>query len=439
VFKKRAFLTVTLLSLVPFGAHANVHHGSAGARGQNYDASLAVAAAGAAAPKGSSSTGVALSRDPARGVPAMLVAPSAALPAAGSTPEEAARFHLMNTRDAYNVSRAALSSARLRFVHDLGRGGIIVSLRQMLSGIEVFHGDVKVLLDRNDHRLLGIAGSPHPAAVPGNRQRFVVGKTQAISAALADLYGASRASVRLVANGERRGGWEHFAAEGGALKFREPARVKPVYFPIGDALVAGWFTEVQVRRANGEVDAFQHVIAASDGRLLYRRDLTAYDMYKYRVWAEPGGDRRPLDGPMEDWTPHPTGNPDVGPTQFTVPTLIQIEGFNTNPDNLPDPWLAPGATETKGNNVDAYVDWNDPDGLQRASSGPTCRPTRRSTTSTTRVAEPLVNRSAVEGVDRAALLRRSTGCTTVVRRRLRRGRGQRPGRQPRPRRRRAAT
>ena len=148
VFKKRAFLTVTLLSLVPFGAHANVHHGSAGPRGQNYDASLAVAQARAATPAGSTSTGVALSRDPARGVPAMLVAPSAALPAAGSTPEEAARFHLMNTRDAYKVSRAALSSARLRFVHDLGRGGIIVSLRQMLSGIEVFHGDVKVLLDR---------------------------------------------------------------------------------------------------------------------------------------------------------------------------------------------------------------------------------------------------------------------------------------------------
>ncbi len=363
VVKKRAFLTVTLLSLVPFGAHANVHQAAQVARGQNFDASL-VAPARVVKPW-SANPAVALSRDPVRGVPSMLVSPSAAVPAAGSTAEDAARFHLLNMRDAYGVPRAALTGARLRFVHDLGRGGIIVSLRQMLAGVEVFHGDIKVMLDRNDHRLLGIAGSPHPAAMPGNRKTFTLAKSEAITTALVDLYGAgARGSAEVVANGKRKGGWDYFElADSRRMKFKEPARVKPVYFPLGDTLVAGWFLEVQVKRANGEVDAFQYVIAADDGRLLYRRDLTAYDMYKYRVWAEPGGDKRPLDGPMEDWTPHPTGMPDQGPTNFTVPTLIQVEGFNTNPNNLPDPWLAPGATVTNGNNVDAYVDWNDPDGL----------------------------------------------------------------------------
>ena len=361
VVKKRAFLTVTLLSLVPFGAHANVPQGSPASDRQFYDASLAPS--GRVTTPWTTNPAAALSRDPARGVPNMLVSPTSAVPARGSSPEEAARFHLLNTRDVYKVSRAALSGARLRFVHDLGRGGIVVSLKQMLAGVEVFHGDIKVLLDRDDLRLVSIAGAPHPAAVPGNRQRFVIGKQQAITNALADLYGPSRAAVPLAATGQRKGGWEYFElGETRKLRFREPARVKPVYFPIGDALVAGWFLEVQVRRG-GQVDAFQFVVAANDGRLLYRRNLTDHEMYKYRVWAEPGGDRRPLDGPMEDWTPHPTGMPDQGPVNFTIPTLIQVDGLNKNPMNLPDPWLPPGATETNGNNVDAYVDWNDPDGL----------------------------------------------------------------------------
>ena len=36
-----------------------------------------------------------------------------------------------------------------------------------------------------------------------------------------------------------------------------------------------------------------------------------------------------------------------------------MDGFNKNPTGGHDPWLAAGATETKGNNVDAYTDNND--------------------------------------------------------------------------------
>ena len=359
MLKNRAFFTLTLLGLIPIGAQAKVLQGAAVPRGENYDAShIALSPRTAKAPRSA-----VMARDPGRGVPTMLISPSAAVPVAGSSAEEAARFHLMNLRGDYQVTRSALTAMRPRFVHDTGRGAIIVALRQMLAGVEVFHGDVKVLLDRRDHRLLGVAGAPHPAAVPGNRQRFALTKPQAITTALADLYGASRSGVQLVANGERRGGWEHFTVASGALKFAEPARVKPVYFALGDALVPAWFVEVQVRQDRRQLDAYQHVIAADDGRLLYRRNLTDDDQYKYRVWADTTGDHRPADGPYQDWTPHPTGQPDFGPTQFVAPSLIQIEGFNTNPDDQPDPWLPNGATKTLGNNADAYVDWQEPDGL----------------------------------------------------------------------------
>ena len=38
-------------------------------------------------------------------------------------------------------------------------------------------------------------------------------------------------------------------------------------------------------------------------------------------------------------------------------------GFNHPPSGVPDPWLAPEATETNGNNADAYVDFSAPDGF----------------------------------------------------------------------------
>ena len=360
--KKHTFLTVTLLSLVPIHSQARAP-GAVPARGQNYDASLVTppprSATRAASPV------VALARDPVRGTPTMFIAPHAAAPPTSLSAEAAARHHLMNHLDAYKVSREAMTGTRVRFVHDLGRGGIVVALRQTLAGVELFHGDIKVLLAREDHRLLAISGAPHPAAVPGNRRKFALSRPQAITAALADLHDGARA-LTLTPTGERSGGWERFTSAGSSeLSFAEPARIKPLYFPLGTALVPAWSVEVQVRKGrSSEIDAFHYVVAADDGRLLLRRDLTDYEAFNYRVWAEPDGDRRPLDGPTEDWTPHPTGALDVeGPLAFTPAGLVQVEGLNHNPNDLPDPWLAAGATETRGNNADAYVDWKLPDGL----------------------------------------------------------------------------
>ncbi len=57
------------------------------------------------------------------------------LPALGSTPESAARFHLMSHADRYGLTPAALSTAELKEVHDTGRGGILVSFTQRVAGV----------------------------------------------------------------------------------------------------------------------------------------------------------------------------------------------------------------------------------------------------------------------------------------------------------------
>ena len=304
---------------------------------------------------------VAVAHDPGRGVPALMWTPRAEAPPRGLSAEAAARLQLARHAAVYRADPDALAAARLRFVHDTGAGGKIVVLRQTVAGVDVFGGDIKLLLDR-DHRLLAIAGSPHPAARPGTAARLGLAPVAAIRVALADLHGAAVGKAARLVPGAGAAQWQHFAlAPDQDLRFRAPARVRPMYFPRGEALVPALFVELQTA-LGGEQAVMQYVVGAG-GELLYRRDATASDVYRYRVWADPGGDQRPLDGPTVDFTPNPWGEPAKGPDGYIAPPLVATGGFNTNPDGGADPWLPPGAIETVGNNVDAYVDHTSPDGL----------------------------------------------------------------------------
>lgn len=347
-----AFLAVSLLGLVAADA-------SASGRPNFNDSLTARSPIPAPAP-----TGIVFGRDPGRGVPSLMVIPQAAPAPAHLDRVAAARHYLYRHRQAYKAPRGSVAGARHLFTHDTGRGAIIIGFRQTVAGVDVFQGDVKVMMRRSGE-LVGIGGSLHPSAVPGGAQTFTLDKTEAIELALHDLYGAKAADARLVPR-RPRGGWDVFVLEDHpSLRFVEPARVKKVYFPLADRLVPAYFVEVQAKRgSSAEIDGYQHVVSAIDGKVLYRRDIVEYDAYKYRVWADADGDFRPKDGPTVDFTPHPTGVPGEGPNGYTQPVLITMEGFNTNPDNKSDPWLPPLATETVGNNVDAYVDHNDPDGLE---------------------------------------------------------------------------
>jgi len=73
--------------------------------------------------------------------------------------------------------------------------------------------------------------------------------------------------------------------------------------------------------------------------------------------------KRPLDGPQQDLSPHPTGVPDGTTSPFLPSNFVSMRGFNHPPSGVADPWLAADATETNGNNADAYVDLGAPDGL----------------------------------------------------------------------------
>lgn len=131
----------------------------------------------------------------------------------------------------------------------------------------------------------------------------------------------------------------------------DEALARTVWYPSGDALIAAWVVDAYL--SSGE--ATRTILAGDDGRVLERYSLTANE-FDYKVFADATG--QPLDGPQVDATPHPTGTPDASyPAYLAGPSLVRTDGF------IGDPWLPPGATETNGNNVDAYVDFNAPSGL----------------------------------------------------------------------------
>jgi hypothetical protein len=256
-----------------------------------------------------------------------------------ATPVRAARFHLSRFSAAQKLSQPAIDGAEVVRTADLGDGGVLVHLRQRIDGIEVYPSDVKVLMRRN-LELVAISGRLREPSATG--RTFQLGAASACARAL----GITQPQLEAPQDG-----YQSFAV--GA----SPGRIRPLFFAGEQGIVPAYFIELYA----GD-DAWRLIASAADGRVLDRRSLVADSSFNYRVWAQTDADKRPLDGPQADFSPHPTGMPDGTQPAFIAPNLVSMEGFNHNPFGAADPWLATGAVQTLGNNVDAYTDNNPPDG-----------------------------------------------------------------------------
>ncbi len=287
--------------------------------------------------------------------------------------ESAARAHFAKHALRYGLSSAALRAATVEQIHDLDHGGIVVVFRQRIDGIEVFRSDMKVLLDRS-FGLVAIGGHLHSSGANRPKGRgFALPERDAIAVAMSDLVTAEVNARDLVPSTRMRSDRRYYELARSSrllaslgLRLDRPALAKRVYYPLPDRLVSAYYIELWSSDDSSRGDAYAYVVAADDGRLLSRENLTHDDSFTYRTWADPNGDRRPADGPLADFTPHPTGTPDQSYPDTTVPSLVVMDGFNKNPNASFDSWLSPGATMTSGNNVDAYTDDDNPDGFSAA-------------------------------------------------------------------------
>jgi len=274
--------------------------------------------------------------------------------ASGERPEvAAARGHLARLAAVYRLSAQDVADARTAGVHDLGHGAVVVQFAQVVRGVPVWHERMNVVMTRN-LGLVGLTGYLLPRHV--SRGGFGLSSRAALAAAFADLTG--HRPTGLVPAGQRAG-YDRFTGS----ELLHPARAMQVLYRLPGGLVSAYYVELSAKAA-GAPREFGYVVAAADGRVLNRTDLVVDENadFDYRVWADASAGNQPYDGPQGSaGSPHPTGLLDGYQAPFIPPSLIQ--GPLTG-----DPWLDLGATESTGNNVDAYTDITAPDGFTNGTA-----------------------------------------------------------------------
>lgn len=240
-------------------------------------------------------------------------------------------------------------------------GGAIGVFDGEVEGLPVLDGRVRVLLDAEGRLQAWSADVGAEAALRG--PDFALGPADAVEAAVL-ASSDTAASLDLGSPSRRADGWLDLPDGSGLLA--RPARVRAVAFPVdGGVLRRAWQVELWLVPPEGpgtESTLVELVIDGADGRVLRRRSLQ-WDL-ELRVWADTATeDLRPLDGPLEETTPHPSETPDGWWPEHVAPELVELDGFNVHAD----PWLAEGETETRGNHAETYADHSEPDGFSEGA------------------------------------------------------------------------
>ena len=132
-----------------------------------------------------------------------------------------------------------------------------------------------------------------------------------------------------------------------------PARARPIYYregPGDERLVAAYFLEFfsSAERATTS-DAYRYLVAAQDGRVLERHNLTAD-----AAFTLPGVRRRHRRLPAARRARSPTtpptrpASPTAATPAFVAPALVSIESLKSRPPMAIDPWLPAGAVADPG-------------------------------------------------------------------------------------------
>jgi len=261
----------------------------------------------------------------------------------------AARMHVQRLAPAWGVRSAATPA-----LESLGEaplvGGTIVRLRQVIDGMPVDEssgGEVHVLVG-SDGSLVAASGKLVGTDAPRSTGvKFLDDESSAIARAVSDAYKVPVSSGALVMKAAAADGSRMLAGQSGQINV-SLARARQAWFPTGDVLIPAWVVEAYASdMSTTSGDAFRTVIAADDGRILSRTNLTADAAFTYRVFAEPTGELHPFDGPIADVTPNATGVPNTTPyPAFVLPNLVTVDGLNHPFTGGPaDPWLAAGRTD----------------------------------------------------------------------------------------------
>ncbi|HEX7841663.1 MAG TPA: M36 family metallopeptidase [Kofleriaceae bacterium] len=276
-------------------------------------------------------------------------------PAAGMAPVAAALDHVAALSPLW-VQKAQPMSLADNGTAVLRNGASVVKLTQHVGGVPVDQGELRVLLHA-DGSLAAVSGTLLPSV---SQPTFVSSPVEALGHALDQQYGASRPQLAITDTGET-GGWHALAVASTPQLQVTEARARRVLAQVDTGMIEAWEVEVQGDAAPDPsadpsfptFSAHSYLVADAGGKVLRDDDLAQRDAFVYRAYMEATGNRRPLDGPLQSFAPHPTGVPDgSAPGLLPAPNLVVMEAFNGPVDK----WLPDNATTTSGNNAEAFAD-----------------------------------------------------------------------------------
>ena len=194
-----------------------------------------------------------------RGIPRLLQGTPGVL-ATASNASESARIHIQRLSSAWGVKPDAVPT--LEAIGEVPvLGGTIARMRQVIDGMPVDDGELRLLI-RGNSELLTASGSLVGTDIPRRAPAFVDDEAGAIARAIHHAYGVAFDRTQLVRKrGELRG-------DSSAAIDVELASTRKVWRRAGDRLIAAWVVEYYASKAgstNG--DAFRTVISDS-GRVV---------------------------------------------------------------------------------------------------------------------------------------------------------------------------
>ncbi|HTU59223.1 MAG TPA: hypothetical protein VMF89_12330, partial [Polyangiales bacterium] len=240
---------------------------------------------------------------------------------------DAARMHLFRYREELGLSEEAIASLALQNEHKLPAGASIVEFTQRVHGLPVFQARAKLVLD-GQKNLISIANGLAPSwlSIPASAELELSRERALVRAYVAS--GGPELLIEAVTESLAR---KHDFL---SYKLRTPAgelgvvdaSTRQVMFAEDEHLVASYQVEIITKDpVTFENQSYRYVIAADDGRVLYKTSTTANEAFTYRVFADANGAKTPMDGPIVDATPHPTGVPDSFQPKFAESALVQMD------------------------------------------------------------------------------------------------------------------
>jgi len=298
--------------------------------------------------------GVSVMSSDAAGAPRLIRAIVPRASVAGMAPEVAARDHVAALAPLW-VKQAQPTELVPAGTQQLRNGATVVRLAQKIDGIPIARGELRVLMHA-DRSLAAVSGTLLPATT---RPSFVGSASQALGHALDMQYGAARPRMA-ISNAGEEGGWQTLDVAATAELQISSARARRELARVGDTLTAVWDIEVMGDAGPDPMRdpsfpsfaAHRYLVKDDGGAIVYQENLEQNDAFVYRVYAETTGNRRPLDGPLQSFAPHPTGVPDGTSPAPVASSLVVMEAFNSTLDK----WLPDNATTTSGNNAEAFAD-----------------------------------------------------------------------------------